>query len=230
MLNFGLTELRVVDPNCDILSKDAMALAAGAYQILENAKIFTTLKECNADLQRVMATTIRPRDMTQLVLSPLAAAQVAISKDDEDDVKTGIMFGRERSGLTNEEVAMADTIISIPTFKHFSSLNLAQAVNLIGYQMWQRFIEIENTAPPNIWLHPRDGQRLARRDELESLFSRLEMKLDDRNFQGDPNRRELCYRNIRNIFQRGMVTKSEIDLLQGVLTTLTKDMSKEIEE
>jgi tRNA/rRNA methyltransferase len=83
-----------------------------------------------ADLQRVMATTVRPRHMTQMVYTPSAASKIAISQDTE--VKVGIMFGTERSGLTNEDVAEADAIISIPSFKHFSSLNLAQAVNIVG--------------------------------------------------------------------------------------------------
>jgi tRNA G18 (ribose-2'-O)-methylase SpoU len=88
MLNFGLTELRVVDPRCDILSESARALAAGSVQILENAKVFPTLKECVADLQRVMATTVRPRHMTQMVYTPSAASKIAISQDSE--VKVGI--------------------------------------------------------------------------------------------------------------------------------------------
>jgi TrmH family RNA methyltransferase len=122
MLNFGLTELRVVDPRCDIKSDNSKALAAGAIDILEYAKIFPTLKECISDLQVVMATTIRPRDMTQTIVSPSRAASIIASSDRR--IRAGILFGTERSGLTNEDVAMADTIITIPTFGHFSSINL----------------------------------------------------------------------------------------------------------
>ena len=122
MLNFGLTELRVVDPRCDIMSNNSKALAAGASDVLEYAKIFPTLKECISDLQVVMATTIRPRDMTQTIVSPSRAASIIASSDHR--TRVGILFGTERSGLTNEEVAMADTIITIPTFGHFSSINL----------------------------------------------------------------------------------------------------------
>lgn len=122
MLNFGLTELRVVDPRCDIKSDNSKALAAGASDILEYAKIFPTLKECISDLQVVMATTIRPRDMTQTIVSPSRAASIIASSGHR--IRAGILFGTERSGLTNEEVAMADTIITIPTFGHFSSINL----------------------------------------------------------------------------------------------------------
>ena len=236
MLNFGMVELRVVDPNCDILSEQALALAAGSADILRNAKVFGTLSEAIADLQRVMATTIRPRHMTQVVYTPAAAAKEAMQTPSASGdtisaaIKTGILFGRERSGLTNDEVAMADSIITINTFKQFSSLNLAQAVNIIGYEMWKRKIELENNnVQPDAWLHPKDNNytRLARREELESFFSRLEGKLNERSFQVNENRRDICYRNIRNIFQRVLITKSEIDLLQGVLSSLAESQIKE---
>jgi tRNA/rRNA methyltransferase len=221
MLNFGLTELRVVDPQCNILSDNALALAVGSSDILKNAKIFKTLAECCSDLQTVMATTVRPRDMTQTILSPSGAAKAALTLT--NDVKTGIMFGPERSGLTNEDVAFADTIISIPTFKRFSSLNLAQAVNIVCFEIWKRQQELTESNPPEYWLQPRDGQRYAKKEELLAFFERMESKLDERSFQVDENRRMLLYRNLRNIFQRVSLTKSDVDLLQGVVTTLIKN-------
>jgi len=218
MLNFGFHELRIVQPRCDINSEGARALAAGAVDILTNTKVFDSLEECNKDLQRIMATTVRPRHMTQLVLTPSAAAEESLKID--NSVKVGIMFGRERSGLTNEEVALADTIISIPSFKHFSSLNLAQAVNIVCFEVWKQSLSLAETEPPGQWLQPKDGQRLARRDEIENFFNRLEGKMMERNFQSDENRRDLCFRNIRNIFLRTQVTKQEVDLLQGMLSCL----------
>lgn len=241
MLNFGLTELRIVDPRCDIQSNSSKALAAGAIEVLNNAKIFPSLKDCISDLQVVMATTIRPRHMTQTIVTPSRAADIIIQGDSQ--VRAGIVFGTERSGLTNEDVAMADTIITIPTFGHFSSLNLAQAVNIIGYEVWKANLEKESRSVPDVWLHPRDGERIASRDELENLLARLESKLDNRQFQNDPGRKVLAYRNIRNIAHRVsilmklmytfhiidvciqlLVTKSEIDLLQGVISSLTKNI------
>ena len=160
MLNFGLTELRLVDPRCDHLSEASQAIAAGSYEILENAKIYSSLDECTKDLQKVYATTVRPRHMTQMIYTPQKAAETAVflvppkSEDGKGGVDTvsqsGIMFGTERSGLTNEEVAYADSIITIPSFKHFSSLNLAQAVNIVGYEMWKRALEVEQSLPPGI--------------------------------------------------------------------------------
>lgn len=223
MLNFGLHELRVVDPRCDILNDRARALAAGGSEILENAKIYATIQECVEDLQMVMATTIRPRHMTQIILSPSSAAEkLVIPSGTGQVVKSGIMFGRERNGLNNEEVALADAIISISTFKQFSSLNLAQAVNIVGYELFKAKIKAEDTSAPDVWLHPRDGERLATRKELDNLMNRLEQNLDSKAYQKDGNKRDYSFRNIRNIVQRTLITRAEVDLLQGVLSVLVR--------
>lgn len=96
MLNFGLTELRIVDPNCDHLSENCRALAAGAYEILENAKVYNNLTSCVEDMQRVLATTVRPRYMSQIVYTPETAARTCVELNSE--ISVGILFGRERSG------------------------------------------------------------------------------------------------------------------------------------
>eukprot|EP00746_Dinoflagellata_sp_MGD_P033079 gnl/MRDRNA2_/MRDRNA2_17881_c0_seq1.p1 gnl/MRDRNA2_/MRDRNA2_17881_c0~~gnl/MRDRNA2_/MRDRNA2_17881_c0_seq1.p1 ORF type:complete len:331 (+),score=37.55 gnl/MRDRNA2_/MRDRNA2_17881_c0_seq1:150-1142(+) len=190
MLNFGMTDLRVVDPVCDIKSEQARAAAVGSDDVLNNARIFQTLKEAIADLHRVMATTVRTRDMTQMILTPQAAAATAVQSASIDDdgtepVKTGIIFGRERGGLTNDEVALADSIINIPTFTHFSSLNLAQAVNIVGFEIWKQNLEINagtdgssaESKRPDVWLHKK-GERLARQEEVDSFLGRLEGALN----------------------------------------------------
>lgn len=196
MLNFGLTELRVVDPICDIHSPNAKALAAGAVDVLENAKVFQTAEACVQDLNRVFATTIRPRGMTQLVYSPEVASKVIA--ESLHNCTTGIMFGRERSGLTNEEVALADGIIAIPSvshslfsdltssrpklvqFKHFSSLNLAQAVNIVSYEIFKQASLDKAVGVPDVWLHASSGERLGnpltlqhRRSLLLQLIARM---------------------------------------------------------
>lgn len=204
MLNFGLSELRVVDPRCDIRSERAKALAAGASDLLDEAIIYPTLEECIADINRVMATTIRPRDMSQLIYTPSAAAKLVLPSIEKSfEVKTGILFGRERTGLTTEEIAVADSIITIPTYPKFSSLNLAQAVNIIGYEMWSQAIELQGKAPPGEWLQPRyQRSSLATRAELDNLLSRLEKALTERNYAASPRQEEIAFLNIRNIFQR----------------------------
>lgn len=199
MLNFGLTELRVVSPRCDIKSPSARALAAGAVDILEDAKVYPTLKDCIADLNRVMATTVRPRDMSQVIYTPVAAAKNIF----EEKMKVGIMFGRESSGLKNEEIAMADSIITIQSFPQFSSINLAQAVNIVCYEIWSRYLEINGASPPEEWLQPKlTGSKIATREYVDIFLNRLEKALDDRGHMLDPRRRELHYMDVRNIFQR----------------------------
>jgi tRNA/rRNA methyltransferase len=220
MMNFGLWDLRLVDPRCDHLSEQAKAIAAGSVEVLENAKVFPTLTEAVSDLNRVIATTARPRKITQLVYTPEACAEACVLST--KDISSGIVFGPESSGLTNDDIALADAIVSIPTFKHFSSLNLAQAVNCLGYEIYKRQIHLENESPPSEWLHPKDGERLAKREELDSFLCRLETELNARNYQSSPERRALCHRNVRSILQRPMMTKAEVDTLQGVLTTLLK--------
>lgn len=210
MMNFGLTELRVVQPKCDIMSDHCKALSAGAFKIVENAKVFDSLKESIADLSQVVATSNRPRHMTQMVYTPHKAAEISMERCFKGD-KVGIMFGRERYGLFNEELAMADCMVAIPTFSHFSSLNLAQAVNILTYELWNRNEILQRSGPPPEWLQPKDNDRLARRDELEQYFNRLERFLTERNFTYDDARRPSIYRSIRNIFQRVSFLRIPID-------------------
>ena len=212
MLNFGVSELRIVDPICNIHSDAAKALSAGAYQIIENAKIFATVEDSISDLKRVMATSVRPRDMTQIVYTPAAAAKEALSADAiaSNSSFVGILFGRETNGLNNHEMSLADSIIHIPTFSSFSSLNLAQAVNVVSYELWKKRLEIDGgekdtvkaLSPPEVWLHPRDGERIAKREEVDNYLRRLESSLLNRDFQSDENRRRLLFRYLRNIYQR----------------------------
>eukprot|EP01039_Chlorochromonas_danica_P003237 gene3237-3546_t len=219
MLNFGLTDLRIVDPVCDIYNDNVRALSSGAFELVENAKVYSTAEEAVQDLTRVMATTIRPRHLTTIVHTPNKAAEEALLCPG----KVGILFGRERNGLTNEEVALADAVISIPTFNQFSSLNLAQAVNIIGYEIFSQYQRQQESHPPDIWLHPKDGERLARRDDMEPFFQRLENALDVR-LQQDEHRKQLAYRSLRGMFQRIMMTKSEVDLMHGVITLFNRPL------
>lgn len=200
MLNFGLSELRVVNPVCDIRSENAKSLAAGAFEVLENAKVFDSLKECVSDLNRVIATTIRPRYMSHTIYSPSAGAAYAL---EQNGLNVGIMFGRERNGLTNEEIALADSIISIPSFPGFTSLNLAQAVNIVSYEIWQRYLSLKDAKPPDEWLQAKmAGSAIAKRQDIDNFLGRLERSLEERGFQTDERRRELMFIGIRSIFQR----------------------------
>jgi tRNA/rRNA methyltransferase len=167
-----------------------------------------------------MATTARTRSMTQLVYTPSSAAATAVTL--ANDISTGIIFGPESSGLTNDDVAIAHGILNIPSFKHFSSLNLAQAVNIVGYEAWSRRLELTAASPPPEWLHPRDGERKAIRSEVDNFLERFENALDDRAFQQLENRRKHQHRLVKNIFYRTKMTKAEVDSLHGVLTALLR--------
>ena len=104
-------------------------------------------------MNQVIATTARPRKITQMVYTPWAAAEASVTV--ANDKATAVVFGPEQSGLTNEDVALADAVVGIPAFKHFSSLNLAQAVNCLGYEFHKQSVLLSDIAPPDQWLHPK---------------------------------------------------------------------------
>jgi tRNA/rRNA methyltransferase len=154
MLNFGFHDLRIVNPECNILSENARTLAVGSVELLENAKVYDTLIECIADLDTIFATTARSRSIKQEVITPDMAAALYFD-DSKQNVPTtttiqkfktvGIMFGRERNGLSNEEISMADKRIYIPTFEEYDVLNLSQAVNIICYEFWKKNSQVNES-------------------------------------------------------------------------------------
>lgn len=260
MLNFGLHDLRIVSPRCDILSETARTLAVGSVELLENAKVFDTLEECIADLDKVVATTARPRTLNIEVETTNNAVYEFIREDNL--YKVGIMFGRERDGLNNEEMALADTRVVIPTFKHYESLNLAQAVNIVAYECWGRRLKLtggeDGIYKEQTTKRVKTQQKFKRasRQDLTPFLDRLEVALDvekgdlsseNRDFEAKEEEgveteiegelgtgAELNkgftskftkndVGNIRTILQRAQLTKGEVSLLHGILTTLTRE-------
>eukprot|EP01036_Dinobryon_divergens_P032380 gene32381-41952_t len=146
MLNFGLTDLRVVSPECDILSEEARTLAVGSFEVLQNAVVYNSLEESLADLNKVIVTSARPRNLNQVVLYYYIFQTIGDISEGVWDSKVGIVFGRERNGLTTEEIALGDLRVVIPAFEEYDVLNLAQAVNIIAYEFWQRKLELESEA------------------------------------------------------------------------------------
>lgn len=198
MLNYGLTELRIVSPECDIKSGNCRGYASGAYKVIENAKIYSTLEESIQDLQKVIATSNRPRDINQLIVSPEHAAKIIVNES--KILKLGILFGRECSGLTNDELKYSDISICIPTFHHFASLNLAQAVNIITYEFWKESIHQENIQTPGTWTQLQKGDSLANKKEVEYLINRIETSAYERGFSNSsPQSLAL---NLRTLFNR----------------------------
>ncbi len=224
MANFGLSELRLVAPTNGWPNDHAIKAASGADIILEQAKLFDTLEEAVADLNFIVATTARKRDMVKPVLTPQTAAS-EISKHIDCGEKVGILFGRERFGLTNDQASLANALIIAPVNPNFASLNLAQAVLLIGYEWFKlqstgslgRTTKEETAAREGLGVR---GSRQANRAELAGFFERLEHELDKGGFLHPVEKRPSMIRNIRNIFTRSTLTEQEVRTLHGILSSL----------
>ncbi|GLQ07030.1 RNA methyltransferase [Sneathiella chinensis] len=213
MLNFGLTEMRIVNPRDGWPNERAVAMASRADEVLDNARLFSSVEEAIADLKKVYATTARPRDMIKHVATPKGAAQELRSLSAAGE-KAGILFGKESWGLSSEHVTLADTIITVPLNPDFSSINLGQAVLLVAYEWFQ---SEDDTADMVI----RNSERLANKEELAHLFNRIEGELDARGyFEPIMARKPVILRNMRNMFQRFGLMESDIRAFQGIVKGL----------
>jgi tRNA/rRNA methyltransferase len=211
MFNCGLTELRLVKPRDGWPSAKARAAASGADPVIDGARLFPSLEAATADLQHVFATSARDRDMVQRIVTPrLAAAEMrtleAVGR------RCGILFGPERMGLLNDHLALADTVVTVPLNPAFSSLNLAQAVLVLGYEWFTA-----GDATPADQLRTGDSEP-ATKEQLQRFFEHLEEALDDNGFLRNREKRPSMVRNLRNLFQRARCTEQELRTLHGVVT------------
>jgi len=213
MGNFALCELRIVNPRDGWPNIAAQRAAAGADHVLDRAKLFKTLAEAVADLDLLFATTARAHDQAKPVVGPETAAREVVEHLSLGG-RAGILFGRERWGLTNEEVGRANRIITFPVNPGFASLNLAQAVLLIGYE-W--FAAEDATAAETL---TAGDLAPATKDELLRFFLHLEEELDRTHFMRNEEKRPSMVRNLRNLFQRAGATEQELRTLHGVITAL----------
>jgi tRNA/rRNA methyltransferase len=213
MLNFGLQELRLVTPKQDWQNKKAVGTAAGAEQILKNTRVYKTTANAIADLQTVYATSARSRDMVKPVITPREAA-VELNESIMHEQRVGIVFGREKCGLKNDDLSLVEKVIKIPLNPNFSSMNLAHSVSIISYEWYQTVHEIPTS-------HTTMSNRMpATKSEIFNFFARLEKDLDNSGFLKIPGKREIMIRNIRNLFLRANLTEQEIRTLHGVVTSL----------
>jgi tRNA/rRNA methyltransferase len=213
MANFGLSELRLVAPRGGWPKKGARAAASGAAPLLDATKLYATTREAIADLNFVLATTARERGQMKRVFSPEEALSEAHRRVAAGQ-GVGILFGRERTGLQNDEVSLADAIVTFPVAPALPSLNLAQAVLLVGYE-WSR------AAGGAL---PFSGDRrtpAASRDMVVSFFEYLEAELDAVNFY-PPDKRPTMTRNMRDIFHRLELTEQDIRTLRGAVRALAE--------
>lgn len=216
MMNAGLYNLRLVHPRENHLSDKAVAASSGSAIILENAFVFETLEDAVADLNYVLATTSRERGMTKPVYHPEKAAHL-INEKLNSNQKCGILFGAERTGLENHELIIADGIIEIPLNPAHTSLNLSQAVLLIGYEWLKSKNKIDNSHME------MGGSTPATKQDLEAFFRHLEEVLTQKGYFRFDDKKERMQRNLRNIFTRTGLTTSEINTLHGIVNELIRE-------
>jgi tRNA/rRNA methyltransferase len=208
MLNFGLTEMRLVEPRDGWPNPSAGPAASGADIVLEKAQVFATVQQAIADCPLVFASTVRRRDLVMPVVTPEhMAADIGAHTG-----RTAILFGPERSGLETEEVALANAIVTVPINPEFGSLNLAQAVILLAYE-WSKRSDL--AVPPAKELEPP-----APHGELDGLVEQLEDTLDSKGYFHPPSRTQATKNTLRTIFTKTGWSSREVKAIRGVIRAL----------
>lgn len=208
MLNFGLTEMRLVAPRDGWPNPDAGPAASGADVVLERAEVFETVQQAIADCPAVYASTVRRRDLVLPVVSPESMAG-AIAGSAE---RSAILFGPERSGLETDEVALANAIVTVPINPDFGSLNLAQAVILLAYE-WSKSAAL--AVPPRKEMEPA-----APHGELEGMIGQLESELEGKGYFHPPSRTQATKNTLRTIFTKTGWSSREVKAVRGVIRAL----------
>jgi tRNA/rRNA methyltransferase len=227
MANFGLTDLRLVAPRDGWPNEKAHAASAGAAFLVERARVYPSVETAIGELNFVLATTARPREMVKTVLSPESAA-LDLNKREHTGQRTGVLFGPERSGLDNDTIALADAILTAPVSPDFASLSLPQAVLLFSYE----WLKAANAAPQLGRATKFDGPaqegiafpdtRPATRAELFALFEHLETELDRAGFLYPADKRPSMVRSIRNMFHRMGASEQDVRTWRGIVAALTR--------
>jgi tRNA/rRNA methyltransferase len=221
MANFGLARLRLVKPRDGWPSLQARRSAAGADRVLDEAQLYDDVAAAIADCSFVLATTARAHDQAKPVVAPEAAAReiadhMAGQEGADGAANVAVLFGRERSGLENHEVALADRIVTFPINPAFASLNLAQAVALMGYEWFK--LASAGALP---FVMPRRSEP-AVKEQLFAFFAGLERELDKVEFFRPPEKRATMMINLRNIFARMQPTRQDIQTLHGIVLAIAE--------
>ena len=219
MLNCGLCHLRIVNPRDGWPSERAAAMSAGALELMPPVQVFDTLEQAIADCHTIYATTARSRDLVKPVMTARSAG-VAMHDDINAGQRVAILFGAERSGLTNDEVSIAHKLITIPLNPGFSSLNLGQSVLLIAYEWSQGTFDAPATITPLGKSNPAPAEL------FNGFFDRLDKELLDSGFYRVAEMKDTISRNIRALFARAHPTDQEINTLHGIITTLIGKQKK----
>jgi tRNA/rRNA methyltransferase len=214
MANFGLSELRLVNPRDGWPQERAWASASGADWPLNGAQLFTSVEDAIADLQRVYATTARPRELQLPILTPRVAAG-KLAQAVADGEKVGLLFGAERAGLETADIALCQAVVTLPIDPRFRSLNLGQAVAINAYE-WRMTVE---DAAPKIFREiypPADGAAML------GLFEHLERELDEAGFFHPPEKRPSMVQNLRSALGKAHFSVQEARTFRGVITALSR--------
>jgi tRNA/rRNA methyltransferase len=214
MGNFGLQRLRLVKPRQGWPNPKAMVMAAGADDILQAAQLFDTLEEAVADCTFVLAATARAHAQAKPVVGADEAARMVQARMADGD-KVAVVFGRERNGLESHEVGLADVIITLPVNPAFASLNLAQAVVIIGYEWFK-------LAGSGLPFAMPEKSKLAPKQQLAAFFESLDRELEKVEFFRPPEKRDTMTINLRNIFTRIQPTQQDIQTLHGVIAAIAE--------
>ncbi len=218
MANFGLTDLRLVKPRDGWPSRKARAAASGASAIVDGAQVFESTGAAIADLNFVYAATARSRDLPKQVVGPREAV-AALKARASTGQAVGVLFGRERWGLTNEEIALSDAIVTYPVNPSFASLNVAQAVLLVCYE-WLA-ADLDGALPTRVAV-TRIDLTPAPKAHLLGLMRHLEEALEPTGYFRTADMKPTMEQNLRAILQRAGFTKDEIDVLHGVVSALER--------
>jgi tRNA/rRNA methyltransferase len=215
MLNFGLTEMRLVAPRDGWPNPAAGPAASGADIVLAKATVHETLAEAVADCSQVFATTVRRRDLVMPVVDPAEAAQIIHGEAG----RSALVFGPERSGLDSDDVALARMILTVPINPEFGSLNLAQAVILAAYE-WSKGVKLAQ--PPLADLDPPAPQ-----EDLEGLIGATNVMLEKIDYFQPESRKVTTLRNIRTLLTKPRWTAKEVQMMRGILRGIERGPREE---
>ncbi len=215
MWNFGLDRMRIVSPRDGWPNQRAVAMSSGAGRLLDEATLHDSVADAVGDCSFVLATTARPRGLTKPVLSPERAMQMAAEKIAAGE-KVGVLFGPERAGLENDDIARANAIVSVPVNPEFASLNLAQCVLLTAYEWRRQVAEITH-----------DTVDMAKTDwasviEVEKLAEHYEDRLQTAGFFFPETKAEGMQINLRNLWSRMPLTRADVQMLHGILRQMVR--------
>ena len=211
MMNCGLDDLRLVRPRDGWPNDKAVAAASGADNVLAKARLYPSVEAAIGDLAHLYASTARDRYMVKRELTPRHAAE-EMRGFVAGGEPCGVLFGPERTGLVNDHIALAEAVLTVPLNPAFSSLNLAQAVLIVGYEWFTA-----KTTPRPEHLHTGHS-RPASKEELLRFFEQFEEALVDSGFLRHADKRPSMTRNLRNLFQRAQCTEQELRTLHGIIT------------